>query len=207
MDFNDLDKVKLNFSDLSENEKKEFVSTHIGEILVQCRKSLKLTRSEFILRYFSTKARKDAHLSLRSLVRYETEYLKSIDYTAEGKLKKTKAQLSNPALSVIIKHFGYKIEEIYKEQLYIDFRARDGAYLAYFMDEMGLLDYLEKAIENAYMIFLDERDNITKEAYIQYIANDAITELQNGDAHQSKFMKSYRTRNSVYTDGDSSLEK
>lgn len=207
LDFNDLDKVKLSFSGLSEDEKKEFVSTHIGEILFQSRHNLELTRNEFLSSYFVTEKTKGGCLSLRSLVRYETEYLKSIDYEVEGKRKKTKAHLSNPALSVIIKNFGDKIEEIYKEQLYIDFRARDGAYLAYFMDEMGLLDYFEKAIENAYMIFLDERDKITKEEYIQDIANDAITELQNGDAHQSISMKSYRTRKSVCNDGDSPLEK
>ena len=127
----------INFEDLKLEIQDEFISSNISEILYRQREKDGLSQERFLEEYFEYNiyTKIAGTLSLSQLKRYEKNY--------REKSSTIKPQKSSEIFN-IIRRFSVT-NDLYQRYIYNDYFKEDSFRLAERLEELGLLDCIEKA--------------------------------------------------------------
>ena len=127
----------INFEDLKLEIQDEFISSNISEILYRQREKDGLSQERFLAEYFEYNiyTKIAGTLSLSQLKRYEKNY--------REKSSTIKPQKSSEIFN-IIRRFSVT-NDLYQREIYNDYLKEDSFRLAERLEELGLLDCIEKA--------------------------------------------------------------
>lgn len=128
----------FNFYDLKAEKQNEFISEHLPEILFRQRQQSKLSQQYFLKKYFGYDIyhKKSGILSLSQLKRYEKSYSRKEETTIIPK--------KNSKIFDVIRDLPMT-SDIYKEKVYQHYLEKDSLRFANNLEELGLLDCIEKA--------------------------------------------------------------
>lgn len=162
----------LNFFDLREEKQLEFISSHIAEILYRQRKEDRFSQERFLKEYFEYDiySKKAGKLSLSQLKRYEKNFLRKDSPTTPKK---------NSEIFNVVKNFSI-LNNLYREKLYHNYFKKDSLRFAEQLEELGLLNCIEKATSglvamNQYNVLLGK--NYDKIALLDWLFNNAKQNL------------------------------
>lgn len=152
----------INFEDLKLEIQDEFISSNISEILYRQRKKDKLSQERFLEEYFEYNiyTKTAGTLSLSQLKRYEKNY--------REKSSTIKPQKSSEIFN-IIRRFSVT-NDLYQREIYNDYLKEDSLRFAKRLEELGLLDCLEKATSG--LVAMNYYNSLTGKNYDKYFLLD-----------------------------------
>ncbi|HEO1996415.1 TPA: hypothetical protein VAN19_002038 [Streptococcus agalactiae] len=158
----------FNFFDLREEKQLEFISSNIAEILYRQRDEDKLSQELFLKNYFGYNryTKKADYLSLSQLKRYEKNFLRK----SSPIIPKKNSEIFN-----IVKKFSV-LNNLYQEKLYHNYFKKDSLRFAEQLEELGLLNCIEKATSglvamNQYNVLFGK--NYDKITLLDWLFNNA----------------------------------
>ncbi|MEZ7643477.1 hypothetical protein O3672_04180 [Streptococcus chosunense] len=184
------------FRDLKEEKQREFISKNLAEILCEQRKKDKISMEEFLKRYFDYNiyTKKTGSLSLSQLKRYEKEFKNNQINTIPKKNSKV--------LDIILKKMESIANELYRKKIYMDLLKKDSIILAQNLNELGLLDCIEKSTDNLLAMYMYNKEfgrNYTKEYLLDWLVSNAKKHLS-GELMAEVIYEDRLTRHDIHND-------
>lgn len=125
--------MSTSFHDLKKEAQENFLLDNFAEILYRQRTNQNMSQQKFLNEYFGY----GKDLSLSQLKRYEKEY--------NTKNLQTRPKKNSQAVQNVLTKMADLVDKIYKEKIYETLFSEDVQLFGKNLQELGLLDCLEKA--------------------------------------------------------------